>query len=762
MAPCRQTRKERLCLSGGALDAVPALSALQKRAAAVALFLTLAGHGRAVDTHVWEQSDQTDFGRGTHKGLSIRSDGRVTLAPDFKELDSTGIPYLWALAQDSKDTLYYAGGAPTGASTKIFALPHNGKPKVFAEVPGLEVHALAVDRDDRLYAAVLPDAKVYRIDGAGKPQLFFDPKCKYIWAMAFDRSGNLFVATGDSGLIYKVAPDGKGAEFFDTQETHARSLAIDAEDNLIVGTEPGGLILRISPARKSFVLYQASKREVTAVAVHDGIIYAAAIGSKSGGISVSGAAPVLPAAPPSVTATGTAHVGVQPPSPAPALGSLKAAVSGGSDLYRIQKDGFAEKVWSSATDLIYAIGFDPAGKPLLGTGNTGNIYRVDSDHFSTELLSAPSTQVTNFLQGRGGLVYATTGNVGSLYAIGPSVEKKGTLESDVLDANDFAYWGKAHLTATLRGGSIELETRSGNVNNPQDSWSAWSKVALAEQGGRIQSPPARFLQYRLTLSLSAQTAASPELSIVDIPFLPKNIAPQVKQVEIAPFNYRQPASNNQLERSTAPSGSPTTLTLPAVGQKRPNPSSLSLEGSGSATLQYSKGFETIRWSAEDANGDPLVFKLEIREKENDRWQLLRDKLQDRFYSFDTAAFPDGHYVVRVTASDAPGNTPGNALSSFLDSDPFTVDNTPPEITNVSINPSGASRTLKFTAKDALSWLDKAEYSINGGDWMLVAPDNLVTDSQVLNFTVSGKENELLAVRVFDEDDNVIVKQFALR
>lgn len=726
----------------------------------VALLLLSAGAMAAVDTRTWEQSDQSDFERGTRKGLSIRSDGHVTLAPDFKELDSTGIPYLWTIAQDSRGTLYYAGGAPTGASTKISTFPRNGKSKVFAEVPGLEVHALAIDRNDRVYAAVLPDAKIYRLDNTGKPQLFFDPKCKYIWAMAFDKGGDLFVATGENGLIYKVTPDGKGAKFFDTQETHARSLVIDGAGNLIVGTEPGGLILRITPAGESFVLYQAAKREVTAVAERGGVIYAAAVGSKPGGVSVSGAPPVLPTTPAPVAATGATRQGTQLPSLAPAIGSLNAAVSGGSDLYRIQKDGFAERIWNSPTDLVYALAFDSTGKPLLGTGNKGVIYRVDSDHLSTELLNAPPTQVTAFLQGHNGSVYAVTGNVGNLYSIGPTLEEKGTLESEVLDANGFADWGKVHLTPTPKPGTVMVETRSGNVNNPQRSWSTWSKVDISEQGGTVKSPRARFLQYRLTLNRDGQ-ATSPELSAVDIPFLPKNVSPRIQQIDIAPFNYRQPPSNSSLERSVTPSGSPITLTLPGVGQKRPSAPPLSTDLSGSATLQYSKGFVTIRWSATDANADPLVYKVEVRQNRSDRWQLLKDKLQDRFYSFDSSAFPDGQYLVRITASDAPGNPPANALSSYLESDPFTVDNTPPEITGISINKSGSQRSFSFTAKDALSWIEKAEYSINGGDWILLEPESKVIDSQTLNFKVNGREGQMLAIRVFDEDDNGVVKQFSL-
>ena len=728
-----------------------------RRAAAIFCLFAAPSLSLAVETHVWEQADQADFERGTPKHLSIRSDGHVTLGPEFKELDSTSVPYLWAIAQDSKGTLFYAGGAPTGATAKVFALPPNGKPKVFAELTGLEVHALAVDAEDRLYAAVLPDAKIYRIDKSGKPQVFFDPKCKYIWAMAFDHSGNLFVATGDTGIIYKVRPDGSGSKFFDTNETHARSMIIDSSGNLIVGTEPGGLILRITPEGKGFVLYQASKREITAVAEHDGVIYAAAIGSKPVSTSVTGAAPVLPSAtPPAVKASGVVRTGTPPPTLPPAVGSLKASITGGSDLYRIQKDGFAESIWNSSTDLVYAIAFDPSGKPLLGTGNKGIIFRIDSDQLFTELLNAPPTQVTAFLQGRNGAVYAATGNVGNLYSIGPGLQSNGTLESEVLDADAFTYWGKAHIRSTLNGGSIALETRSGNLNNPENDWSAWSKATLSETGGKVESPAARFLQYRLTFTRS-DTGASPDLSAVDIAYLAKNVAPKVQQIDLAPFNYRQAPSTSMLERTVTQSGSPATLTLPAVGQKKMI-TPPTFESAGSATLQYSKGFVTARWSASDANGDPMIYKVEIKGDHDARWQVLKDKLEDRFYAFDSAALPDGRYTIRITASDAPGNIPADALTGSLESDPFTIDNTPPEITDLAAMPDGSHLAVTFTAHDALSWIDKAQYSVNGADWVLIQPVGKVTDSQILNYKFSVPAGQTVAIRVFDEDDNVVVKQ----
>jgi hypothetical protein len=154
----------------------------------------------------------------------------------------------------------------------------------------------------------------------------------------------------------------------------------------------------------------------------------------------------------------------------------------------------------------------------------------------------------------------------------------------------------------------------------------------------------------------------------------------------------------------------------------------------------------------------MAFKVELRRKDDTQWRVLKEKLQDRYYAFDSTAFEDGRYVVRVTVSDAPGNTPENALSSSFESDSFVIDNTPPEILNVAVSAPGPKRTYKFTAKDALSWIDKAEYSINGGEWTVLEPVNKVTDSQSLDYQVEADSGQLVSVRVFDENDNVVARE----
>jgi hypothetical protein len=236
-----------------------------------------------VETQFWTNSTRADYDKATLTRLSLRSDGRVGLAPAVKELFDPSVSYLWAVARDSKGTVYTGGGNPGGTTAKVYAVGAQGPGRALGEVPGLQIQALAVDAKDAVYAATAPDGKVYKFGADGKATVFYDPRAKYIWAMAFAKSGELYVATGDRGEIHQVNAAGSGKVFFKADDEHIRSLAVAPNGDLIAGTEPSGLILRVTAAG-GFVVHQSSKREITALAVAaDGTIFAAGVGTKSAG-----------------------------------------------------------------------------------------------------------------------------------------------------------------------------------------------------------------------------------------------------------------------------------------------------------------------------------------------------------------------------------------------------------------------------------------------------------------------------------------------
>jgi sugar lactone lactonase YvrE len=696
---------------------------------------------RAVDTKTWQQGEMADFEKGTLTRLSLASDGRLALAPVVKEILDPSVAFLWAIARDSKGNLYAGGGGLGGSKTKLFMVDPSGKSKTLAELEGITVQAIAIDSKDRVYAATSPDGKVYRVDQTGKSEVFYDPKQKYIWAMEFSRSGDLFVATGDQGEIHRVTPAGAGSVFFKTEETHARSLAIDPSGNLIVGTDPSGLILRITPAGEGFVLYQAPKREITSVAVtSDGTIYAAGVGNKQP------ATPAPAPAPNPAPATPGGRGGAPAP---PTLGGAAPAITGGSEIYRIQTDGYPRKIWSHPQDLVYALAFDGRGRVIAGTGNHGDIYRLEPDHKYWKLLSLSSTQVTGFCAA-GGKLYAVTGNIGKIFSIGPELEQTGVFESDIFDAGAFSYWGRLAYSPKENNG-VTVETRSGNLNRAQKNWNDFART----NAGRIVSPPARFLQYRLTLS-------SDEITEVDAAYQMKNVAPEVEEVEITPANYKFPAPS-----TTAPSVG-TSLTLPQLGHHSASSSSTSppsADSGSSPAMTYAKGWIGARWIANDDNGDSMLFKVEIRGANETAWKLLRDKIREHYYSWDSTAFPDGRYFVRVSATDAPSNPPDQVLSASADSEPFLIDNAAPEITGLTATPAGGKLEVRFHAKDSLSTLAKAEYSINGSDWLVVEPTTRLTDSSEHDYRVEvarGAGENTVAVRITDENDNESVAKIVIK
>ena len=218
--------------------------------------------------------------------------------------------------------------------------------------------------------------------------------------------------------------------------------------------------------------------------------------------------------------------------------------------------------------------------------------------------------------------------------------------------------------------------------------------------GRIASPSARFLQYRATISGTAS------LTEVNLAYMMKNVPPVVSAAESTPANYRFPAP-----AAVGPTGH-ANLTLPPITRGSAAATTPTPDTGVTPALTWSKGQIGARWLASDDNSDTLEFKVEIRGEKEQTWKLIKDKVRERYLSFDSTAYPDGRYVIRVTASDAPSNTPDQALSASRETESFLIDNTAPEITGLNAVINGSKIDVRFQVRDALSWLGKAEYSVN--------------------------------------------------
>ena len=105
------------------------------------------------------------------------------------------------------------------------------------------------------------------------------------------------------------------------------------------------------------------------------------------------------------------------------------------------------------------------------------------------------------------------------------------------------------------------------------------------------------------------------------------------------------------------------------------------------------------------------------------------------------------------------------MTTQLESERFTIDNTAPQITGLAGTRSGNKLAVKWRARDNRSLLSRAEYSLNGGDWIVVEPVTRLSDSPELEYAISFESSgpePTVAVRVSDEFDNQTVDKVIVR
>ncbi len=714
---------------------------------ALAALIVGVTEGWASKVKVWNQNAPAHYEKAQLKNVVVSSEGVLRLSRQLKPLASVSATHVWDLIEDKAGNLF----AATGGDGKIVKITADGKAAVVYVAEESQVLCLAAAADGSIYAGSGPSGQIIRIDPKGQVKVFCETGESYIWSLAIDPTSQaLYAGTGPKGKILRVTPDGKSTVFYATKQDHILCVAAAADGQVYAGTDKGGLVYRIDPKGKGFVLYQAAQAEVRALKVTpEGVYFGTSAPASrrrgvasgpSGGLS----SPALKAEAPTARSESPTLGHETPddknapddkkgtedkkpfeklvaekssegseskehkggPAPAPTPPSI-----GENSVYRLASDGSVREVFREKA-LVMSL-LRNGGRFFVGTGMEGQLFEVDEvTRERTEIARLDHGQILCLLRRHDGSIVVGTGDPGKLYVLQDKFAAKGTVTSEVFDAKLLSKWGSLRWQAeTPAGTALTVAVRSGNVAEPDETWSDWSAEQTDAQQAVIAAPVARFLQYRVTLSTENATA-TPALRSLALRYLTTNHAPEVTKLEVPDLN--------------------------AINLDNPK------------KLKF-------KWTALDANEDDLSYAVYVRKDGWKSWVQLEDDLDKTEYEWDTTTTPSGIYQVKIVASDRKDNPEGEALTGERISVPFVVCHEAPAVTVKTAGVEGDQVVIEAAAASPLARLTSASFAINGRKWINVFPADSLFDSksETFKFKTEGLKpgTYVLVLRVRDAAGN---------
>ncbi len=639
--------------------------------------LLLATTAHASQPSLWQFADDADFRRGNLDGLALHPTLGLTAAPKLtrREIDAEFIhcwlrdgPRLWL---------------GTGLNGKLFRI-ENGILSEVAHVDAPLIASLASDGRGGVYAGLVGTGEIVHIDPNGKKETFVKlTDVQHVWALHV-RGQVLYAGTGPGGKIFAVDLLTKTAKVYaETTADHVLALLWDGEA-LLAGTSDPPLLLRIDGEKSVRALASFPGVEVRSLARNGKTVYAVVNGGQT-------AVPLATLKPtPDRPGTGTAAK-----APGANKSTKDAAAKGKGAVWKRTPDGIVSRVLISPEGMLSEVAI--VGKQVVaGAARGGRVVLGDELGDVQSLFDVKEEEILGVEVGAKGVQTLFTGKSAAVYLVGEQ-PAEAMFTTDVLQETGSAQWGRIDA---LGDGVLEVETRSGFSELPNDTWSPWQPLrALDGQSGQCQSPPAIALQVRVKL-------ASPGARLQELKIFRQvaNRAPVLTKID--------------------------------------------------CTLNKAKGTVSLAWTAEDVDNDTLGFVVQYRPRGGSQWLMLHDRLYDKkTMELSPTDMPDGWYELRVEATDLPSNGPRNAKAVARISKPFVVDRGRPEVTA-----EVKGRTVHGVATDAISRITRVDISVDGEPALLAAAVDGVYDQLSEAFELelpesAAKGSHTLLLQVTDDAGN---------
>jgi hypothetical protein len=666
-------------------------------------FLALAEPSQAVGTRRFELSRGKDFQGGDLKGVAIDSAGRVHAGLNLGAVPLADAQSIWSALPRPDGSLLLG----TGNEGKLLEV-RGTNVKVLAETKALVVTSLVQGWNGDVLLGTLPGGEVMRWSGGKLSTLVKLPGAEHVWALAYDDAAQVvYAATGPEGKLFRIDKAGKAQVYFDAEEQHLMSLALVSRraGNGVVyaGASDKAKLYEIRAPGRASVLYDFGRTEVRAIVANArGELFAVANDIKGGTI-------------PTRDDDGGDSGGSSPPK-----------TTGKGVLYRFSSDGSPEQLLEDSDEHFTSLTIGPNGQPFVGTGVNGRIYTVDESHNDVLMADTEERQV-GVLSIVGKQQFVGTSDPAMLHPLRGVGGADAIWTSKPLDAGLRAHFGQLSWTAS---GPIELSTRSGNTQQPDDTWSGWSDGMT--RPGMTKSPPARYIQLRARWNQDPQAA----LSDVTLPFVTDNLRAVIQSVDIDRDKDDSIAEGSDIGSS----GGPVSADADPVIK--------------------------LKWKVDNPDSDELRYRLQYRLLGTNEWlDILKPGrlLTKNQFDWDTSDLPEGHYRLRVQVSDELSNPPDRVKKHELSSSTIIVDNTPPALVSL----EAKDHRVTGTAVDGVGPIARIEMGVAGsGEWYPFFPRDGIYDQEREDFDVDVSAfapggRAIISVRVYDRANNFVVRHVTL-